>query len=282
MTKSDGNGSTDRGRPLLIEAAHEFMEDRAFRLGAGLAYYGLITIAPLLILLLGLAGLLLGEEAASGQLVDTLEQWFGVDVARAISEMINALDVAGSFTSLTIVGLILLILSASILFIAWKDALDVIWDIGYHSGVKATLTKRLFGFASVGALAGILVAILVVETLLAMASGFFSDDALIDTAFGVAASIVPLLLGVLVLGAAYRFGTDSKVPWRAVWPGTILTMVLLIVLAAGYGIYIDLSGTSITGIASSAIVLIALVYMIAQVLLYGAEVIKLQSRPTQD
>jgi membrane protein len=76
----------------------------------------------------------------------------------------------------------------------------------------------------------------------------------------------------------YRFGTDGSVSWRAVWPGTILTMILLLVLAWGYGIYVDLAGTSVAGVASSAILLIVLVYFMAQVLLYGAEVIKVQSR----
>ena len=278
MTGLESTPPPDADRYLLFEAGSQFMADRALRLGAGLAYYGLITLAPLLILLLGIAGLILGEEAANGQLTDTLQQWFGADIAQAFTEMITAVDVAGTFANLTIVSLVLLIFAASILFVAWKDALDVIWGIGYHSGVKATLAKRLFGFASVGALAGLLVAILLAETLLAMLSGFLTDDALIDTAFGIAASIVPLVLGTLLLGAAYRFGTDGKVSWRVVWPGTILTMVLLILLAAGYGIYVDLSGTSITGIASSAILLIVLVYLMAQVMLYGGEVIKVQSR----
>jgi membrane protein len=281
VTKPDGDGSAEVHRPLLIEAAHAFMEDRALRLGAGLAYYGLITLAPLLILLLGISGLIVGEEAANGNLVETLTQWFGADVARALTETIVAMDVAGSFANLTIVSLVLLILAASVLFVAWKDALDVIWGIGYRSGVKATFTKRLFGFASVGALAGLLIAVLVAEALLTMLSGFFSDDALIDTAFGIASSVVPLLLGVLTLGAAYRYGTYGEISWRAVWPGTIFTMALLIALAAGYGLYVDLSGTSITGIASSAILLIVLIYMMAQVLLYGAEVIKLRSRSSQ-
>lgn len=274
MADSDSSGDPDR--PLLIAAAYEFMEDRALRLGAGLAYYGLITLAPMLILLLGLAGLLVGEEAANGQLVGTLEQWFGSDVALAFSEMVVAADVAGSFANLTVGSLILLLVAASILFVAWKDALDVIWDVGYRTGLKATLVKRLFGFASVGALAALLVAILVAETLLTMVSGFLSEDALIDTAFGIATSVVPVVLGALLLGAAYRYGTDGKVPWRTVWPGTILTMVLLIVLAAGYGAYIAVSGTSITGVASSLILLIVLIYLMAQVLLYGAEVIKMQ------
>jgi uncharacterized BrkB/YihY/UPF0761 family membrane protein len=84
--------------------------------------------------------------------------------------------------------------------------------------------------------------------------------------------------GLAYYGLINRFGTDGNVSWSAVWPGTILTMVLLTVLVAGYGIYVDLSGTSITGIASSAILLIVLVYFMAQVMLYGGEVIKVQSR----
>ena len=280
MTRSD-EGSGEPNRPILIEAAHEFMDDRALRLGAGLAYYGLITLAPLLILLIGVAGLFVGAEAANGQLTETLTQWFGADIAEAFAQMITAADVAGTFANLTIGSLILLVFAASILFVAWKDALDVIWGIGYQSGVKATLAKRLFGFASVGALAGLVVAILVAETLLAMLTVSLTDDTVIDTAFGIAASVVPLICGVLLLGAAYKFGTNSKLSWRDVWPGTILTMVLLIALAAGYGIYLDFSGASITGIASSLILLIVLVYMMAQVLLYGAEVIKLRSLRTQ-
>jgi membrane protein len=281
MTVADSDNAGDLSRPLLIEAAFEFMEDRALRLGAGLAYYGLITLAPLLILLLGFAGLLVGEEAANGQLADTLEQWFGADVAQTFQEMVVEVDVAGSFANLTIGSLIVLVVAASILFVAWKDAIDVIWDVGYRSGVKATLAKRLFGFASVGALAALLVAVIVAETLLTMLSGFVSDDALIDTAFGIAASVIPLALGVLLLGAAYRYGTDGKLSWREVWPGTIFTMTLLVVLAAGYGVYVDLSGTSITGIVSSIILLIVLIYLMAQVLLYGAEVIKLQHHRNQ-
>jgi membrane protein len=278
MTESEGGDPQDSGRLLLFEAGSEFMEDRSLRLGAGLAYYGLITLAPLLILLVGIAGLFVGEEAANGQLVETLEQWFGTEAAQAFSETVVSMDVAGNFANLTIVSLIVLVFAASILFVAWKDALDVIWGIGYHSGVKATLTKRLFGFASVGALAGLFVAILVAEALIAMLSGYFSNDALIDTAFGVVASVAPFLLGTLLLGVAYRFGADGELEWRSVWPGTILTMLLLIALAAGYGVYIDLTGTSITGVASSVLLLIVLVYLMAQVLLYGAEIVKVQSR----
>ncbi|MGI9642756.1 MAG: YihY/virulence factor BrkB family protein [Acidimicrobiia bacterium] len=273
MTGADDAGS-DTGRPAVFEAATRFMEDRALRLGAGLAYYGLITLAPLLILLVGVLGLVLGEEAVNGQLVDSLEQWLSPDMALWVQDTVASLDVAGSFANLTIFSFVVLIFTASILFVAWKDALDVIWGVEYHPGVRTTLVKRLFGVASVGALAAILMLILIAEAVLAMVAGLFVDEPVIDTAFRLATSVVPLLFGALLLGAMYRYGTDHHVRWRAVWPGTGLAMVMLLVLMWGYGIYVDVAGTSVAGVASSALLLIVLVYFSAQVLLYGAEFIK--------
>lgn len=72
MTGFDNDGQVDSNGPLLVEAAHQFMEDRALRLGAGLAYYGLITLAPLLILLQGIAGLIVGDGAANVQLTGNI------------------------------------------------------------------------------------------------------------------------------------------------------------------------------------------------------------------
>lgn len=280
---------TDQGRGIksgterhvLVEAGTEFMADRAIRLGAGLAYYGLVTLAPLLVLLLGLAGLLVGDEAANGQLAESLSQWFGADVAEAFAEMIILLDVSSSFASLTIAGLVLLIFTASVLFVAWKDALNVVWGVQYRPNVRTTLGRRLFGIASVGALAAALVAIFVAEALLGMMSGLLSGEPVIDTALTIATSVLPVVLGALLLGASYRFGTDGSVTWRTVWPGTTLTMILLLVLAWGYGRYAGLAGTSVTAVASSAILLLVLVYLMAQVLLYGAEVIKVMSLRNQ-
>ena len=269
-----GAVDVDAGRWLPVEAGAQFMEDRALRLGAGLAYYGLITLAPLLILLLGVLGLVLGEEAVSGQVVDSLQQWVSADVALWLQETIASLDVATSFANLTVFSFFVLIFTASVLFVAWKDALDVIWGVDYHPGVRTSLLKRLFGIAAVGALAAILILILVLEAVLAMLSGLFADEPVIDTAFRMVTSILPVLFGALLLGAMYRFGTAHHLTWRSVWPGTALAMVMLLLLMWGYGFYVDVAGTSVSGVASSALLLIVLVYACAQVLLYGAEFIK--------
>ena len=280
MSNSEGGISPDSGRPLLLEAASEFMEDRAIRLGAGLAYYGLVTLAPLLVLLLGVGGLLVGQEAANGQLAASLDRWFDPDVALAISEMIVTADVAGTFANLTLVSLLLLVLTASVLFVAWKDAPNVIWGLEYRPNVKSTLARRLFGIASVGVLAAAMAAFFVVETLLAMVSGLMSDVFIIDPALLIVTSVVPLVVGAMLLGASFRYGTDGQVTWRAVWRGTVVTMFLLLVLSWGYGIYAGRAGTSLGAVASSALLLIVLVYFMAQVLLYGGEIIKVESRRT--
>lgn len=276
--RDGGSLRVDAGRPALLEAGGRFMEDRTLRLGAGQAYYGLITLVPLLVLLVGVLGLVLGEEAVNGQLVDSLDQWLSPDIAMLLQDTIASLDVTGSFTNLTIFSALALIFTASILFVAWKDALDVIWGVDYHPGVRTTLLRRLFGIAAVGALAAMLILTLVIEAVLAMLSGLFSDEPVMDTAVRFTTSSLPLLLGALLLGTMYRYGTAHHVAWRSVWPGTGLAMVMLLILMWGYGLYVDAAGTSAAGVASSALLLIVLVYCCAQVLLYGAEFIKIWQR----
>ena len=266
-------------RGVLVETGEVYFEDRALRLGAGLAYYGVVTTAPFLVLLVGLAGLVLGEEAQTGQLVGSLTNALGSDVAQLIQDAVVSLDAAGSFANLTLFSLVALIFTASVLFVAWKDALNMIWHVEYRGGVRDTLQKRLFAFAVVGGLGVLLLAVLVAEMVLAMIGGYLSNDAVIDTALRVAGSAVPLILGTLLLSMIFRFGPDVEVPWRAIWPGTLLTMALLLVVAWGYGVYVDtFANSSAAGVASSAMLLIVLVYFSAQIFMFGAEFIKVLAR----
>lgn len=266
-------------RGVLFETGEVYLEDRALRLGAGLAYYGVVTMAPLLVLLVGLAGLVVGEEAQTGQLVESLTNALGADVAQFVQDAVVSLDVAGGFANLTLFSLVALIFTASVLFVAWKDALNMIWHVEYRGGVRDTLQKRLFAFAVVGGLGVLLVAVLVAEMVLAMIDGFLSNDAVIDTALRVAGSAVPFILGMLLLGMIFRFGPDVEVPWQAIWPGTLLTTALLLVVAWGYGVYVDtFAKSSVAGVASSAMLLIVLVYFVAQIFMFGAEFIKVLAR----
>ena len=279
VTNGESGGALARfRRGILYETGEEFLEDRALRLGAGLAYYGVVTMAPMLVLLLGIAGLVVGEEALTGEVATSLAGAFGEETAQFLQDAITSLDVVGSFANLTVIGLVALIFTASVLFVAWKDALNVIWHIDYRGGVRDTIQKRLFGFAVVGGLAALLVAILVAEMVLAMIDGFLSDDPVIDTALRVAGSAVPIVLGMLLLGMVFRFGPDVEVSWHSIWPGTLLTSALVVMVAWGYGVYVDTANSTVAGVAASAMLLIVLVYFVAQIFMFGAEFIKVLER----
>ena len=262
-------------RNILYETGEVFLGDRALRLGAGLAYYGVITAVPLLVLMVGLAGLIVGDEARTGELAKSLTEVFGADISQFIQDAIVSLDVAGSFADLTIFGIAALLFTASVLFVAWKDSMNVIWHVEYRGGVRDTLMKRLYAFAVVGGLAALLITILLAEMLLAMIDGLISDDPVIDTALRLVGSAVPLVLGTLLLGAIFRFGPDVDVSWRDIWPGTLLIMGLLLVVSWGYGVYLDTFGSSsASAVASSAMLFIVLIYLVAQIAMFGAEFIK--------
>ena len=112
-------------RNVFFETGEQYLEDRALRLGAGLAYYAVVTAAPLLVLLVGLAGLIVGEEARTGELAKSLTQGLGPEISQFIQEAIVSLDIAGTFANLTIISVCILVFTASVLFVAWKDALNV-------------------------------------------------------------------------------------------------------------------------------------------------------------
>lgn len=262
----------------LYETGEVFLEDRALRLGAGLAYYGVVTAAPLFVLIVGLAGLLVGEEARNGELATSLTEALGPELSQLAQDTLVSLDVAGSFTNLTILGVALLLFTASILFVAWKDAMNVIWHVEYQGGVRETVMKRLFAFAVVGGLAALVVALFVAQTLLAMVDGLISNEPVIDTALRLVGSAVPLVLGTLLLGAIFRFGPDVDVSWRDIWPGTLLTMALVLIASWGYGVYLDTFGnSSASGVASSVMLFVVLIYLIAQIGMFGAEFIKVRA-----
>ena len=154
----------------------------------------------------------------------------------------------------------------------------MIWHSEYRGGVRDTLQKRLFALTVVGGLAALLVVILAAAMVLAMIDGFLSDDPVIDTALRVAGSAVPIVLGMLLLGMVFRFGPDIEVSWRSIWPGTLLTSALVVLVAWGYGIYVDKADSSVAGVAASAMLLIVLIYFVAQIFMFGAEFIKVLER----
>jgi membrane protein len=257
----------------LGSARRSFLRHRTRRLGAGLAYYSVFALVPTLFLAMAIVAALFGSEATDGRLVDRLDGVVGTELAEQIADAVDSVWEASNTSGFAIVTLVVVVYSASILFVAWRDALEDIWELSYRPGLKTTLRSRVYG-AVVPLAAGILLSAIVLVELLAALAGEFVTAPLLDAIIRGVGMISPLVVSVFGLGLVYRVSTRVRPRWADVWQGTVVAALGLAVLVWGYGLYVRAYGSSSPAGAAGTVVLgLVFVYYSAQVLLYGAEVI---------
>ena len=134
---------------LLVESAREWSSDRAVRLGASLAYYSLFALIPTLALAVSLASLFFGQEEVSQQVYEAISDVIGVDIATLIVSAIDRVDDDSAFGFLPLVSLGILLFSSTLLFVAWREIVGIIWGIPREHGLWASLRRRGFAVAAV-------------------------------------------------------------------------------------------------------------------------------------
>jgi membrane protein len=214
-----------------------------------------------------------GREATEGRLVERLDGVVGVELAERIEEAVGDLWENSNTSGFAIVTLVVIVYSASVLFVAWRDSLEAIWGLPYRSGLKTTIRSRVFG-ALVPIAVGILLAmILLVEVLTALAGDLVTSP-LLDAVLRAVEAISPTVASVLAIALVYRLSTRLRPSWGDVWPAALLAALALAILAWGYGLYVRVYGSSsAAGVAGTVVLGLAFVNYSAQILLYGAEVI---------
>ena len=272
-------GRLSGARNVLREAATLFFEDRAKRLGAGLAYYALFALVPSLLLAVGVAGAFVGREAAAGELADQMSGFLGDDSAEQIETAIASLWTSTNRSSFALFGILAVIYSASVLFAAWRDTVEFVWDVPYESGLQRTLRARAFAvLVPIGA-GLLLAAMMLLQGFLTFVEGLVGS-ALVDVTLRSASALLQSVVGAVALGVVFRYSARGTRPaWRDVWPAVILVVFVLDLGFWAYGLYLRFVGSSsVTGAASSAFLGLLVVYYTAQVLLFGAEVIQVLGR----
>jgi len=267
---------------VLLDGRRAFQADRAKRLSAGLAYYSVFALVPTIFLALAIAGAIVGQEATEGRLVDRLDDVLGIAAARQIEDAVSGLRESTDTSGFVLISLGAVLYSASALFVAWRDTLEVIWDVPYDSSLTTSLQRRAFG-ALVPIAAGVLLATIIVsEQLLAFVAQQLSP-ALLDVLVRIAGTLLPTLVAVVALGLLYRYTPRAKRPrWSAVWPGTVMASLALAVLSWGYGLYLRFVGSgSVAGAASAILVGLVFIYYVAQILLFAAEIIGVLAKRRQ-
>jgi len=258
---------------LVKEAAGAWSEDYAPSMGAALSYYSLFSIAPLLLIVISIAGLVFGEEAARGAIFGQLQGLVGDESARAVEGILQAADKPKQGIVSTIIGVAILVLGAMTVFGELQNALDRIWRAPARataSGLWNLLRTRLLSFGMILGLAFLLMVSLVFSAALAALGKWWG------TAFGALAHGVDLLVSfgliTVVFALIYRYIPRVHVAWHDVWLGAAVTSLLFAVGKFLIGLYLGKASVASTfGAAGSLVVLMVWMYYSAQIFLFGAE-----------
>ena len=264
---------------LLKQAGKSWMEDKASRLGAALAYYTTFALAPLLLICVAVAGLVFGKKAAQGYLVDELRGLLGDQGGEAVQAMLAASDKPTVGILATVVGVVMLLFGAMGLFVELQDALNTIWEVHPKPGrgIWRFVKERILSFSMVLGVAFLLLVSLVVSTVLSAMASHFGDcqtNVLCEGGhFAISIVVITLLFAMM-----YKFLPDAVVAWRDVWLGAVVASVLFSTGKLAIGIYLGRSATASSfGAAGSLAVLLIWFYYSSQIFLFGAEVTKVSS-----
>jgi membrane protein len=260
---------------LTKAAASSWVDDYAQSMGAALAYYTMLSIAPFLLIVISLAGMIFGVEAARGEIAAQLEGLMGREGAEAVQKLLESASKPAESVTAAIAGLFLLLVGATSVFAELQDSLDRIWRAPKRPGMGfgSLLRARLLSFGTIAGISFLLMVSLVISAALAalgkMWSPHVSDW---QSLVGAVNVVVSYVLTTLVFAMIYKVMPRVKVAWRDVLVGAIVTGLLFTLGKSLIGLYIGRSGlTSGFGAAGSLVMAMVWVYYSAQIFLLGAE-----------
>jgi membrane protein len=267
---------------LLGETFFEWYEDRAPRLGAALAYYTVFALAPGLILIIALAALLLGKDAAQGQIISEVQDLAGEAGAQAVLAAIESARNAGGSLLATGLGVVTLLFGLWGVFGELQDALNTIWGVTTRPGrgVIGVIKQRFWSFTVVVGIGFLLLVSLAASAWLAALGKVFSrllplPVAMMETTNALLSFVVITFMFAVI----YKLLPDVTIAWRNVWTGAAVTAVLFTIGKTLIGLYLGRSSVaSVYGAAGSLIVLLLWVYYSAQLVFFGAEFTKVYAR----
>ena len=260
---------------LVKMAARGMVEDKVPTMGAALAYYTAFSIAPLLVIAIGVVGVVFGEKGGAG-VFEAIRALIGDNGAQAVQSMVEgAASKPHAGVVATVIGVITLLIGATGVFGQLQEALNVIWKVTLKptTGWGVTLRRRLLSFGMVGVIAFLLLVSLVVSAGLAAVGKLFAGALPGGEAVWQAVNMLVSVGVIAVLFALiYKVLPDVRLPWRIAWIGGFWTSLLFSFGKLAIGLYLGKSGIASTyGAAGSVIVLLLWVYYSAQILLFGAE-----------
>jgi membrane protein len=255
---------------LLSSAARQWSADAAPRLAAAISFYAVLSIVPLVMIAVAVAGVIFGHAAASNEINLRLAPVIGPDASRIATRLVTEASKASSSVPATIFGLGVLMYAASHIFAQIKGALDVMWGVPEgRGGVRHLIRSRLVAFALVGATGLLLVASVLADAVRAVVVSRLGEAAARPVPTG--DTLLSFLLLCILVTVIYKVLPDSPIGWREVLIGALFTSVLLMIGMRLLGLYFTYFPLrSIYGAAGSIVAILVWVHYSSMVFLYGA------------
>jgi YihY family inner membrane protein len=261
---------------VFLAAANAWMDDYAPSMGAALSYYTLFSLAPLLVLIIAIAGMVFGQDAAQAAIIAQLQGIMGKEGATAVQGLLQAARQPSTGIVASIVGGFLVLLGATATFAELQTDLDRIWRVpakAKPSGIWGWLRSRVLSFGLVLGFAFMLMISLVVSAALAATSDWLGGGAAVESVLAsVLNFIASFALFTVLFAMIYKIMPTAKISWHDVWMGAAVTALLFNIGKTLIGLYLAKSSVaSGFGAAGSFVILVAWFYYSAQIFLFGAE-----------
>ncbi|HTL58651.1 MAG TPA: YihY/virulence factor BrkB family protein [Candidatus Limnocylindrales bacterium] len=268
---------------ILKDIFKEFNEDNVLRLSAALAYYAMFSIGPLLVIVVGVAGLAFGENSVRHNVEQQLQSILGQNAEKTITSMMAA-QKHGTGLLTTILGVIALLFGAGGVFGQLQDALNTIWEVKPKpgTGIWGLVRTRFLSFTMVLGVGFLLLVSMVITTFLSAATGSLGEYLPIPAALAhilnatISFGVISLLFAMI-----FKYLPDVRIPFRKVWVGAIVTALLFTAGKYLLALYLGRESTaSAYGAAGSVIVILMWVYYASVILFLGAEFTQVYAKRT--
>ena len=261
---------------LAQKPVSAWMDDYAASMGAAISYYTVFSIAPLLLIVMAVAGFVWGRDAVQGEIARQLTGLLGPEAAQGVQALIQSADHPREGVLAGAVSLVVLTVGATTVFAELQSALDRIWQVPQQtksSGLWALLRTRLLSLGFILGLGFLLAVSLVISTAIS-AFGQWAQGRLpaYETWLHMANTALSLGVATLLFALMFKLMPRARIAWKDVWVGAVVTAILFEVGKLLIGLYIGKSSISSSfAAAGSLVVLLVWVYYSAQIFLLGAE-----------
>jgi membrane protein len=261
---------------IIAKSGAAWLEHDASTMGAALAFYSVFSIAPILIIAIGVVSIVVQGDTLRVDLLAQAQNLLGPTGANAVRELLTSPDFLGNSRYATSIGVVTLLFGASSVFVELQNSLDRIWEIPKRkrmSGLWRILRARFLSLGLVLGVGFLLMVSLVVSTLMvafgAWLSSLFGHW---RTTFLVIDFLLTLGISAVVFALLFKYVPQERLAWADVWIGGAVTAILFSIGKFAIGYYLGKSAfSSVYGIAGSFLVLLLWCYYTAQIFLFGAE-----------